>query len=515
MPKGNDWFAVDKDGLAAVLARRGPEFAVMELVQNSWDAPGVKTVTVQLRPVEGRRGLAVLSVGDDSPDGFADMGLAYTLYAPTEKRGDPRKRGRWTLGEKLVLALCVDAEISSTKGTVEFGPDGRQHSRRKRAIGSSFIATIRFTKSDIEATARAVRRLIPPVGVTTTFNGEELVHRAPIHAFEASLPTEEADADGFLRRVQRRAMVRIYEPEEGETATLYEMGLPVVETGDRYHVDVQQRVPLNADRDNVPPSYLRQIRTLVVNEMIEQLERSDVSETWAREALSDPRVTDAAVVRAMDLAFGPKRVAYDPSAREANGRATAEGFVVVHGGGLTAGQWANAKRAGAIQPAGQVTPSPKVLASEDGVPPIPREQWTPAMVRLGDYAAALARELLGFDVAVEITRVQNGFRAWYGGRRLTFNLFRLGHAWFENATEEEVDQLVVHELGHEFSDDHLSHDYHDALCLLAARMRRVTVRLDADPDDVRDRGVQAFHEAEGRELDRLGLRVHPTRRGAR
>jgi hypothetical protein len=32
------------------------------------------------------------------------------------------------------------------------------------------------------------------------------------------------------------------------------MGIPVVETGDRWHVDVAQKVPLNFDRDNLPPA---------------------------------------------------------------------------------------------------------------------------------------------------------------------------------------------------------------------------------------------------------------------
>jgi hypothetical protein len=111
-----DWFAVHKQGLAAVLARRGREFAVLELIQNAWDAPGVTEVIVTLEPIAARRGLAMLQVVDDAPGGFADLRRAYTLYAPTEKRADPAKRGRWTLGEKLVLALCEEAEIVSTNG---------------------------------------------------------------------------------------------------------------------------------------------------------------------------------------------------------------------------------------------------------------------------------------------------------------------------------------------------------------------------------------------------------------
>ena len=30
-----------------------------------------------------------------------------------------------------------------------------------------------------------------------------------------------------------------------------------------------------------------------------------------------------------------------------------------------------------------------------------------------------------------------------------------------------MDKLLIHEFGHQYSGDHLSEDYHEALCLLA------------------------------------------------
>jgi len=63
--------------------------------------------------------------------------------------------------------------------------------------------------------------------------------------FNEVLPTVVADEEGVLRKTSRKTLVRVYEPAEGEAAMLYEMGIPVVETGDRFHVDVQQKVPLN------------------------------------------------------------------------------------------------------------------------------------------------------------------------------------------------------------------------------------------------------------------------------
>jgi len=46
----------------------------------------------------------------------------------------------------------------------------------------------------------------------------------------------------------------------------------------------------------------------------------------------------------------------------------------------------------------------------------------------------------------------------------------LGAQWFEQGITDEVVRLLIHEFGHEYSGDHLSSDYHDALCRFGARM---------------------------------------------
>ncbi len=122
-----------------------------------------------------------------------------------------------------------------------------------------------------------------------------------------------ADDVGTMRQRLRQTTVRVYEPKAGEVGTLFEMGIPVVETGDRYHVDVQQKVPLNMDRDNVTPSYLRSVRVVVLNATHELLTEDDVTQTWDKEACSDYRTNDVAIHKTVKLRFGDRAVIYDPS----------------------------------------------------------------------------------------------------------------------------------------------------------------------------------------------------------
>jgi hypothetical protein len=48
----------------------------------------------------------------------------------------------------------------------------------------------------------------------------------------------------------------------------------------------------------------------------------------------------------------------------------------------------------------------------------------------------------------------------------------VGHEWFEQGVTEDVDWLLIHEFDHQYSSDHLSGEYHDALCRLGARLKK-------------------------------------------
>src|SRR5581483_10759393 len=101
----------------------------------------------------------------------------------------------------------------------------------------------------------------------TIFNGTEIPSRSVVKEFHETLPTVKADAEGMLRNTARRTAVRVYETLPGESAMLYEMGIHIVETGDRWHVDVQHMFRRKAVKANVSPSFLRMERVAVHNHL--------------------------------------------------------------------------------------------------------------------------------------------------------------------------------------------------------------------------------------------------------
>lgn len=467
------WFAVDADGLRETVSRRDKTFVLYELIANAFDAPGTRNVAVRLARARGGKA-AELSVEDDSPLGFTNLDSSFTLFAPSERRGEPLARGRFGIGEKIALALFDSAEIATTGWTVRFDARGRHVLRGERACGTRVSGTLRLSDDEIKDLIAAARRVLVPDGVRLTVNDEVVPYREPLKTIELTLPTELWDENGGLRRTRRKTKIHIHRPRDDEEATIYELGIPLVATGDRFSVDVQTKVPTNLDRDNVSPSYLAQLRAAVLEAMSDSLTSDDANAPWVRDAVErhGAAMRPDVIARVLDLRFGERRVAYDPQDREANARAFAAGYTVVYGPQMSAAEWEAAKMANAIVPAGKVTPSPNPDGDPGGAVRecLPRERWTAAMTAVVELSARLAPHLIGRPVSVRVVcDVTWPFRATYGSGVLTYNLGALGHKFFEGPLERILD-LLIHELAHEAESNHLSESYYRALSALGGKL---------------------------------------------
>lgn len=472
----NNWFEIDKAGLAKILERKGKEFAIFELIQNAWDEDGVTNVQVTLVP-DSANGYAQLTVSDNSPNGFADIAHAYTLFAESKKKSNPEKRGRFNLGEKLVLALAKEARITTTTGTVIFNADGRRRSSETSAAGSKIYMVIRMKRDEIDKAVTACQRLVQPSLVTTTINGVPLTSTPMMKTFFAPLTTEVSDGEGHLVRVTRSSNVEVFRASSTRPAAIYEMGIPVCEIDGKYIFNVGQKVPLTMDRENVLPSFAKQLAVAAVNNMQDVLDSDDANTSWATEAATSPDIDPQALNVVMTQKFGEKRVIYDPSDPEANSRAAAEGFTVITGGQLSKAAWDNVRTHGAALPAGQVTPSPKPY-SPDGKDLTLVKELTDGMVDVQAYAVKFARVILGKSIGVVFAAEATWpYAATYGpSGTLVLNVGRLGKAWFDRKNnQQEIDDLLIHEFGHEYSGNHLSEDYYSALTKIGSKLAQ-TIR---------------------------------------
>ncbi len=251
-------------------------------------------------------------------------------------------------------------KVTSVGGTLQFQEDGTVKRRSVgREKGTLFAAEIRMTRDEYVEACRLMGRMLPPV--QTTFNGKLLERTDSIARFEAKLPAEIADTDGMLRRTVRMATVEVYHDESGPGEIL-EMGVPVVETDNGYRVNVLQKIPLNMDRDNVTPAFLRAVQAALLNHVYDDLDAEAAAQPWAQEAAGDARATTEAVKAVIKARFGELAVIATPGDPVANANAEAAGFTVVPGGALSADLWANVRKGEVLLPSAKVFPTPRPAA---------------------------------------------------------------------------------------------------------------------------------------------------------
>jgi hypothetical protein len=490
----SEWFSAHKDGLRQIaerlVERRGFGIVGGELYQNVMDTNATSCV-ITLNKLAGRP-LAELSVEDNDPNGFPDLAHAWTVFAPSLKKSDPTKAGRFNVGEKMVLAFCKEAKIHTTKGLVEFNQEGRkEYTRRKREVGTEFWALIECNQERYDQFIDYMRKIIVRPGLTLTVNGEIIQSRVPLTKFVEKLPTEIAGEDGILRKSIRQTELQIYEALPGEEPYLYEMGIPVVETGDKWHYNVLQKVPLNVDRDNVTPSYLRNLRVVVFNNMHEKIEENDVTSSWVNEAADDKNCLPDAVETFRVKRYGEKSVAFDPTNQEANAEAVAHGYTLIPPRGLSSGQRKNLYSAGTLVSSSDAFPlAGKGAYSDDPnatpVEVIEKDKWTDGMCLIHEYTTEVAKRLLGKKVDVRFVNCSRyAYKPWSAcfarGHLLStsyfdYNIHALGKKWFSTGVNESVDDLILHELAHEFESNHLSEDYYKACTKLGARLKAEVLR---------------------------------------
>jgi hypothetical protein len=475
---------VDPQGMRQKVAHRGLLGILQELTSNAFDE-NISYCNVSVELVAGRT--YRVSVEDDSPDGFRNLEESYTLFAPSYKAGMPEKRGRFNLGEKVAIVLCKEARIESTTGTVIFSANDTTRSGKKREQGTLFEGELVSTAPEVQTALAALRTVIAPEHVRFTINGEIIAPRKPVAVFECTLPTVSEDDEGRLFPTKRKTAVSCYEVRDGEVAWLYEMGIPVVKPGDEqdnepFHVNVHQKVPLNMDRDNVTPAYLKILRREVLNHTAHLIPDDKINCTGVINGLAgaQPEVVNAV----LDRLVGPDRFIQDPSDPEAENRLKGKGAVQMPGRMFPKDVWTTIREVGAAKPAGVISPSPKPYSDDANAPVAkrwPQEKVTEAMELYRAFVELVAKRVLGVTIGdwqwIDST---NNFSMCCGpmkgssGNSIGYhvNVRALGVSWFDGFAMNRADMvdLMIHELGHYDGALHLTDQYYDNLTKIGGKL---------------------------------------------
>lgn len=357
------WFDVNKDGLAALVESRPKSFILCELIQNAWDA-GAKHVEIEIEPLPGSP-FARIVVEDDSVSGWKNLDDSFTLFGRSTSAGDVYKRGRFCMGEKIVLSLCRKAWIETTTGTISFDESGRRRSSRRREAGTRFEAEIRMTRDELDVVIEDAHSVISPAGTETTFNHQVIQRPTVLKTFDAKLPTIIQTQDGVLRSSMRSTTVEVF----AGNGSVLELGIPICEADWPWRLNVLQKVPLNMERDCVTEAFRRALQVAAINAMSDTLDEEQSRSTWATEALGDSRIIPTAAANLVKSRFGERAVVAVPGDPMANANAEATGCTVIHGGALPSSAWANVRKHNLVPTSSQAFPTPKPQAVNQNVCP--------------------------------------------------------------------------------------------------------------------------------------------------
>lgn len=362
-----NWFEIDKAGLAKILDRRGRAWALFELLQNAWDS-GAKKVLVTVDPIPNSP-FMMLTVEDDSSEGWSDLSDAFKLFGKSRRAADVTKRGRFCFGEKMVLSLCRKATIRTMQGTVYFEEDGTRRTTKERTtVGTKFYCEMRMTRDEMDEMLITASTLIPPV--ETRINGKLIERGTPVKTFETKLPTEVADEEtGELKKRSLMTFVSVYATDG--VGQVLEMGIPVCDIDCPFRINVGQKIPLGLERNSVADVFRKAVIVAVLNETADRLSEEQSAAPWVSEAIGDVRCKPETLQRTIVKRFGERAVVANPADPLANAQAVASGCQLIHGGSLSGQAWANLRKHSIVPTSSQSFPQPKPEVVPTPAPTLP------------------------------------------------------------------------------------------------------------------------------------------------
>tara|TARA_Y100000592_G_scaffold16140_1_gene23870 strand:- start:4489 stop:5943 length:1455 start_codon:yes stop_codon:yes gene_type:complete len=474
----NNWFEIDKKGLQQVQSEKDKFFIIKELVSNSFDE-NISNCNLNIGKTTQHK--SYINCIDNSKDGFRDLKDSYTMFAPSYKKGIVEKRGRFNVGEKFALAMFKYAFIKSTTGSVKFLDDGsRKRSSIRTIEGTEFYGELNLTWSEISELSEKAKTIIPPMFVNYSVNGHRVRRPDDFKIFTENLPTVVTDDEGNLVRSSRLTNIELFKTDKH---FIYEMGIPVVETDIGFSINVDQKIPLNKDRDNVSPSYLKKLKTYVLNHTSSDLTDEQAKSAWVTEALENADVD--AVKDVVESRYGEDAVVFDMSDHEANKKAFADDVNVITGGSFNSRVWDNIKRTREeykdfARPSGSI--GKYASPNFDGEIPakvLDKSKVTKEMKQVVSLYKRLHKKLFGVELNVTIynefglggNRLMATYCGGTNGSDLEFYYKTLGKKWFDLKTNKvEIIDLMIHEFGHWYSGDHLSEKYYDGLTRIGAKL---------------------------------------------
>lgn len=319
------WFEISNQGWKRMNAGRSLGHLVREAISNVFDAEGATKCNVTIN--EGS-----VIVEDDAPGGIRDTSLITTVFM-TDKEDSFIKRGRKGRGLKELISAGQKATVDTAGSRVIFNEDGTRTTVATNRESGTQVTVINYewTGHMVEEAIEYISRFFPPLNVKLIVNGHVATQTKIRETIQARLETTTVDGGKQVDRYRDTTIV-IRNLRKGEVeGWVYEMGIPVQAVKTKFHIDVQQRIPMNDNRDVVNSNYLPYLYGAILDGMRLGDDKPGISKA----ALKDRWVIDginyasSATKRAYANIFVPKGSVIKSDDKNANDRCKQQGMDLV------------------------------------------------------------------------------------------------------------------------------------------------------------------------------------------
>jgi len=302
------WLSISTEGFASMNAARPPEHLIKELVQNSLDSfADEQSGRIRLSYFFAKGKVQV--VCEDNGSGIDNLGDLRVVYL-TNKTDSHLKRGRFGRGFKEALCIADQASVVSGSQRLEFlQENGERVCRQSRRLlpfgGTKVKMSMPWAAEVCDQLDDYFKRFLVPYRIDLEVNGSVIAARPIAHEITASLTTEIYDTTTqSWKKPSRKTTVQLVHAGPDETPTIYEMGIPVapVEWTMGFHCDVQQRVPMNPNRDAVQSGYPLKLHTACLPTLLDSMQPETIKEDWVGTA--GRKCEEAVQRKIIDQAFG-------------------------------------------------------------------------------------------------------------------------------------------------------------------------------------------------------------------
>ena len=434
------WFELHEEGWRRQNRARPLGALVREALQNAFDhRAGRVEVSLTARAV---------AIEDDAPGGLAQDEYAFQVFLG-EKDTPPTWRGRKGRGLKELIASGDEARVETVGRTLRFDAAGRHVEPNARARGTRIEISRHTGERELEAARRLLRLTIPPPGTVLRVAGRE-VRMPRLFCAVPDCPLDTVDIRrGAEHVVERRVRVDLYRPRAGETPHLFEMGLPVEPIRLPWHADVQQRIPLAAERDAARDPYKGELAAIVFEALAPELDRRSLEGPWVMDVLANFQLDPEAVEAWAARVFPRNAVLSQDSRTDDEARQLGAKVVDLRGMPRTAVEQIAAVMEGAEDYVLRLRGPPRERQVNLG----------PVGERFAGFARWLARELTGRDVTVRFfeREVRPGTHqedASFDAVRRELRVNVRGRARLEDPLDAVTLGILLHELAHDATDEH-------------------------------------------------------------